>query len=72
MYREISATQDQRSPDGVEGQLVFEEGLEGDSSQSQGELETLLRGWRPRASTAVHKEHTIKDLTSDCIQARST
>lgn len=48
----ISATCDPGSPDQVEGQPVYDEGLEGSSSQSQVELETLLRGWAPHTVRA--------------------
>lgn len=50
----------------VEGQPVSEEGLAGDSSWSQVELETLLMDWGPHAGTAAHREHTVKHITSDC------
>lgn len=49
MYGKISAIGGQGSPDQVEGQPVYDEGLEGCSSQSQVELETLPRGWVPHA-----------------------
>lgn len=44
MYAKISASGGQGSPDQVEGQPVYDEGLEGCSSQSQVELETLPGG----------------------------
>lgn len=40
---------DQGSPDQVEGQPVYDEGLEGSGSQSQVQLEMLPRGWAPHA-----------------------
>lgn len=52
VWKKISATWDQGSPDQVEGQPVDDEGLEGSCSQSQVELETLLRGWAPHAVRA--------------------
>jgi hypothetical protein len=52
MYGKISAIWDHRSPNQVEGQPVYDEGLEGCSSQSQVELETLSRGWAPHAIRA--------------------
>lgn len=36
----------------MEGQPVYDEGLEGCSSQSQVELETLPRGWAPHTVRA--------------------
>lgn len=45
MYGKISAGEGQGSPDQVEGQPVYDEGLEGRCSQSQVELEMLPRGW---------------------------
>lgn len=59
------------SPDQVEGQPVSEEGLAGDSSQSLIDLETLLIDWGPHANIAAHREHTVKYITSNCLQARS-
>lgn len=47
MYGKISASGGQGSPDQVEGQPVYDEGLEGCSSQSQIELETLPGSWAP-------------------------
>lgn len=49
MYGKINASGGQGSPDQVEGQPVYDEGLEGCSAQSQVELETLPRGWGPHA-----------------------
>ena len=49
MYGKISASGSQRSPDQVEGQPVYDEGLEGCSSQSQVELETLPGSWAPHS-----------------------
>lgn len=43
---------DQGSPDQVEGQPVYDEGLEGSCSQGQVELETLPRGLGPHAVRA--------------------
>lgn len=40
---------DQGSPDQVEGQPVYDEGLEGSGSQGQVQLEMLPRGWAPHA-----------------------
>lgn len=45
-------SEDQGSPDQVEGQPVYDEGLEGSCSQGQVELETLPRGWVPHAVRA--------------------
>lgn len=53
MYGKISAaTGDQGSPDQVEGQPVYDEGLEGSCSQGQVELEMLPRGGAPHAVRA--------------------
>lgn len=55
----------------MEGQPVSEEGLAGDSSQSLVELETLLTDWGPHATIVAHREHTVKYITLDGLQARS-
>lgn len=47
MYGKISASGGQGSPDQVEGQPIYDEGLEGCSSQGQVELETLPGSWAP-------------------------
>lgn len=49
MYGKISAGGGQGSPDQVEGQPVYDEGLEGCSAQSQVELEMLPGSWAPHA-----------------------
>lgn len=49
MYGKISAGGGQGSPDQVEGQPVYDEGLEGCSTQSQVELEMLPGSWAPHA-----------------------
>lgn len=61
MYGKISASGERGSPDQVEGQPVYHEGLKGCSSQSQVELETLPGGRAPMLSgprAAVRKERT--------------
>lgn len=49
MYGKISAGGGQGSPDQMEGQPVYDEGLEGCSTQSQVELEMLPGSWAPHA-----------------------
>lgn len=52
MYGKISASGGWGSPDQVEGQPVYDEGLEGCSSQGQVELETLPGSWAPHVVRA--------------------
>lgn len=52
MYGKISASGGQGSPDQVEGQPVYDEGLEGCGSQGQVELETLPGSWAPHVVRA--------------------
>lgn len=47
IWKKISASGGQGSPDQVEGQPVYDEGLEGRSSQGQVELEALPGSWAP-------------------------
>lgn len=49
LYGKISASRDQGSPNQVESQPVYDEGLEGCSSQGQVELEALPGGRAPHA-----------------------
>ena len=49
MYGKISVSGDRGSPDQVEGQPVYHEGLKGCSSQSQVELEMLPGSRDPHA-----------------------
>lgn len=52
MYGKIREGGGGGSPDQVEGQPVYDEGLEGCSTQSQVELGTLSRSWAPHTVRA--------------------
>lgn len=70
MYEKSVPPRTKGSPDQVEGQPVSEEGLAGDSCQSQVELRDTVDRLGTHASIAAHREHTVKYITSDGLQAR--